>query len=473
METTTTVTDLLQNLLTRFHRGGKHTYLLPALDTLWAVTVQEGRLLSRLSVPLADPGDETALTEAFMSLKKQGLGNRSLLLLSNFSSSRVSIRKFPDMTADELAETVEWEVDRIFGSRESYRTAWRVLSHSPQGYTLLLHALPEDIMDLWSSAAKDAGFHLRRTIPVMDIPLAAGPHFVLYERNSTAVFLYREGRRVESRLLSRAEPGKAALFFRHILGLKEMKPVPLYTIPFAGTGRSQWEAWRSWMMADIEAYEAEPTAGEESTAPQTRVVLAEEAIQDKAHPEWDVLLPLCLHGAESEASFQKESSLPEEDDRQKWIRPAMGAAAAAFLFFLVATGTLLHARKELLAAQEEAAALAPVQAEFQKQQAESRYADELLAFLKTQDTRWSSRLLTLPDLLPEGVVLRSLSGSSGTFHLEGTAQSGESISLFRSRLESSWGGHARIAKRKGNSLTHLQEFVVEWQPAEDEAKSQK
>lgn len=464
------------------------TCLLVLPRELCAVEVRGGKSLARFSAPLLDRNEETEITAAFAALKKQGLRGKSLLLLANFPSLRIGVKRFPDMTAEEFEETLYWEQDRIFSGGDTLTLACHVLSHTPEGYVAFLHAVPQDVLERWQRAAEAAGFSLSAAVPVTDISFAAEPCFLLYERTWSAILVYRSPARVETRVVKLSARGKAALFFRHILGGRDEPRVPLYLVPLADAGEEKRRAWRSWIEGEIAAYAAgdavEDVTGEEETGglyaeeedipaedpPGGPEVYLATPAEDGAHPLWDTVLRLALTSSTAEAVFSFTPPESQEDkEERRPLRLAQGAAVLAGLFLLTGAGTYLSAWNDFRQVEKRAASLAPEQAAFEERQAarqERRRQKDLLEKLDRRDPRWEQKLVFLSDQMPEGVVLKSLQADprSGTVRLTGTTRDGEALESFRTALRQNWGGLARI--ESGENKGRYAEFTLEWKPEE-------
>lgn len=156
------------------------TVVFPLAGKLCAVETVEGKRLGQWQADY--DGDTPNLKECFLSLKAAGLRGKKLWLLVNAESLRWSRKRYPQMTEEEFAESMEWEADRVFHTEEAIAMGHRVLSHDEEGWEALLHALPRVDLGAWEMGAHEAGLTITRAFPVTDIPLQEGAHFVLYMR---------------------------------------------------------------------------------------------------------------------------------------------------------------------------------------------------------------------------------------------------------------------------------------------------
>lgn len=97
--------------------GGRKTVVMAAAGRLWLAEMEKGKYLVKKSAALPKITEES-LAEAFSCFS--GIGEREIILIYNSSDLHTACRTFPAMAEEELAETMYWEQDRIFGVREIY-----------------------------------------------------------------------------------------------------------------------------------------------------------------------------------------------------------------------------------------------------------------------------------------------------------------------------------------------------------------
>lgn len=115
--------------------GGRKTVVMAAAGRLWLAEMEKGKYLVKKSAALPKITEES-LAEAFSSLS--GIGEREIILIYNSPDLHTACRTFPAMAEEELAETMYWEQDRIFGVREDLRLSWKALSKDAAGWTVSL-----------------------------------------------------------------------------------------------------------------------------------------------------------------------------------------------------------------------------------------------------------------------------------------------------------------------------------------------
>ena len=195
--------------------GGRKTVVMAAAGRLWLAEMEKGKYLVKKSVALPKITEES-LAEAFSSLN--GIGEREIILIYNSSDLHTACRTFPAMTEEELAETMYWEQDRIFGVREDLRLSWKALLEDVAGWTVSLAGVREDSVACWQSAAEKAGRKITRCIPVTAVELLRERRpLYLYGKGKSALFLFREEHVQESRILNTADADKKLqVFLRHL-----------------------------------------------------------------------------------------------------------------------------------------------------------------------------------------------------------------------------------------------------------------
>lgn len=134
--------------------GGRKTVVMAAAGRLWLAEMEKGKYLVKKSAALPKITEES-LAEAFSSLS--GIGEREIILIYNSPDLHTACRTFPAMAEEELAETMYWEQDRIFGVREDLRLSWKAISKDFTGWTVSLAGVREDSVACWQSAAEKRG----------------------------------------------------------------------------------------------------------------------------------------------------------------------------------------------------------------------------------------------------------------------------------------------------------------------------
>lgn len=213
--------------------GGRKTVVMAAAGRLWLAEMEKGKYLVKKSAALPKITEES-LAEAFSSLS--GIGEREIILIYNSSDLHMACRTFPAMTEEELAETMYWEQDRIFGVREDLRLSWKALSEDAAGWTVSLAGVREDSVACWQSAAEKAGRKITRCIPVtaVELPRERRPLY-LYGKGKSALFLFREEHVQESRILNTADADKKLqVFLRHLSKSYEIEGRDIVFIPLSG-----------------------------------------------------------------------------------------------------------------------------------------------------------------------------------------------------------------------------------------------
>lgn len=120
---------------------GRKTAVIAAAGRLWLAEMEKGKYLAKKSAALPKITEES-LAEAFSSFN--GIGEREINLIYNSPDLHAACRTFPTMTEEELAETMYWEQDRIFGVREDLRLTWKAISKDSTGWTVSLAGVREE-----------------------------------------------------------------------------------------------------------------------------------------------------------------------------------------------------------------------------------------------------------------------------------------------------------------------------------------
>lgn len=434
------------------------TVVFPLAGKLCAVETVEGKRLGQWQVDY--DGDPSHLKECFLSMKAAGLRDKKLWLLVNAEALRWSRKRYPQMTEEEFAESMEWESDRVFRTEEAIAMGHRVLSHDEEGWEALLHALPRVEMGAWEMGAHEAGLTISCAFPVTDIPLKEGPHFILYMRRRSAMLLFRREDLWESRILHPADEGKASLFMERQIDMYDLSALPCFLVPMESCGPEERMAWLSYMEKELAFLTAEGIEEAESKV----VTLVTEHLEEGGY--WDDAMRVVLsvsHAGTALPLLMGERPFLTEENRK--LRIAQGACALGAAFFLFSCASFLSAYREDKAQLTENEALSPMKVKRAEMKRASEEEAALLAMLKEEeakDPHWEQRLVLLADGMPQGVVLSEISSEGEDVLLKGTSQKTNDLSNFTSHLTRAWGGLTELKSRKKNAHTGLFEFTVRW-----------
>lgn len=434
------------------------TVVFPLAGKLCAVETVEGKRLGQWQVDY--DGDPSHLKECFLSMKAAGLRDKKLWLLVNAEALRWSRKRYPQMTEEEFAESMEWEADRVFHTEEAIAMGHRVLSHDEEGWEALLHALPRVEMGAWEMGAHEAGITISRAFPVTDIPLKEGPHFILYMRRRSAMLLFRREGLWESRILHPADEGKALLFMERQMDMYDLSALPCFLVPMESCGLEERMAWLSYMEKELALLAAEGIEEAESQS----VTLVTEHLEEGGY--WDDAMRVVLsvtHAGTALPLLMGARPFLSEENRK--LRIAQGACALGAAFFLFSCASFLSAYRMDKAQLGENEALSPLKVKRAEMRKASEEEEALLAMLKEEeakDPHWEQRLVLLADGMPQGVVLSEISAEGEDVLLKGTSQKTTDLSNFTSHLTRAWGGLTELKSRKKNVRTGLFEFTVRW-----------
>ena len=302
----------------------------------------KGKYLVKKSAALPKITEES-LAEAFSSLS--GIGEREIILIYNSPDLHTACRTFPAMSEEELAETMYWEQDRIFGVREDLRLSWKALSEDAAGWTVSLAGVREDSVACWQSAAEKAGRKITRCIPVtaVELPRERRPLY-LYGKGKSALFLFREEHVQESRILNTADADKKLqVFLRHLSKSYDMEGRDIVFIPMSGGVKEMpfWkdlaERWREKIKTLSLSDEIEPEPDDFTDPADEREAFSEEsgeedhlvktfACGEEMEEElWTILLPVMEAADGAEMDFlagKKRKVLPAGE--VNWLRAGQG-----------------------------------------------------------------------------------------------------------------------------------------------------
>lgn len=479
--------------------GGRKTVVMAAAGRLWLAEMEKGKYLVKKSAALPKITEES-LAEAFSSLS--GIGEREIILIYNSPDLHTVCRTFPAMTEEELAETMYWEQDRIFGVREDLRLTWKAISEDITGWTVSLAGVREDSVACWQSAAEKAGRKITRCIPVtaVELPRERRPLY-LYGKGKSALFLFREEHVQESRILNTADADKKLqVFIRHLLKSYDMEGRDIVFIPMSG-GVKEIPFWKDLAERWPEKMKTLPLSGEIEPEPDDFPAPADEKADGMLSCECE--MPVDEGEVFSEESGEEDHLVKtfacgEEMEEELWesLLPVMEAAAGAEMDFLAgkkrkalltgevnwlragqavsvlsaATGIICaiflgYTSLEEREAEAKLAGLSAVRIEMDAERKEREKENQLLSKLKSleeNDLRWEQKLVALSECTPPGIVLSEINAGEGTVHITGTADSPVTAMRFQKELEKAWGGKIYIEKQKREPNLKMAAFTLLW-----------
>lgn len=462
--------------------GGRKTVVMAAAGRLWLAEMEKGKYLAKKSAALPKITEES-LAEAFSSLS--GIGEREIILIYNSSDLHTVCRTFPAMTEEELAETMYWEQDRIFGVREDLRLSWKALSEDAVGWTVSLAGVREESVACWQSAAEKAGRKITRCIPVtaVELPRPRRPLY-LYGRGKSAFFLFREEHVQESRILNMADADKKLqVFLRHLSKSYDMEGRDIIFIPMSG-GVKEIPFWKDLAERWREKIKILPLSGEieepdDFTDPaDEREAFSEESgeedhlVKTFAYGEemeeglWTILLPVMEAAAGADMDFlageKRKALLTGEVD---WLRAGQAVSALSAGAGILCAIFLGYTSLEEGEAEAKLAGLSDVRIEMEAERKEQEKENQLLSELKSleeNDFRWEQKLVALSECTPQGIVLSEINAGEGTVHITGTADSPVTAMRFQKELEKAWGGKIYIEKQKREPNLKMAAFTLLW-----------
>ena len=461
---------------------GRKTAVIAAAGRLWLAEMEKGKYLAKKSAALPKITEES-LAEAFSSFN--GIGEREINLIYNSPDLHAACRTFPTMTEEELAETMYWEQDRIFGVREDLRLTWKAISKDSTGWTVSLAGVREESVACWQSAAEKAGRKITRCIPVtaVELPRPRRPLY-LYGRGKSALFLFREEHVQESRILNIADADKKLqVFLRHLSKSYDMEGRDIIFIPMSG-GVKEIPFWKDLAERWREKIKILPLSGEieepdDFTDPaDEREAFSEESgeedhlVKTFAYGEemeeglWTILLPVMEAAAGADMDFlageKRKALLTGEVD---WLRAGQAVSALSAGAGILCAIFLGYASLEEREAEAKLAELSAVRIEMEAERKERAKENQLLSELKSleeNDLRWEQKLIALSECTPQGIVLSEINAGEGTVHITGTADSPVTAMRFQKELEKAWGGKTYIEKQKREPNLKMAAFTLLW-----------
>lgn len=503
-----------QTLRTQYRKQKTVTVIAPYPDGLWAADIRDGKFLRKAFIPRTGKADENGAAEMLRRLNGQGFSRRNLILAVNGADLRIQSRRFPDMTEQELAESMVWEEDRLFRLPGPVSMAWEKLSSGFSGCEVLMAGAMKERIFFWEKAARRAGKRIVRAVPAAGFVSGEKPAFILCAFRKKGVLLCRFGAFFRRRSISPKLHGEGLYFMKRTAGDLAVTDMDFSLLFMGDCGPQDRAFWRRWAADELagKTGPAETSEASEKTEDSGFFPEREEDFEE-TFPDSSADDPTFFDSPEEPAPFYEADISPEETEAQtETDRPLhlhweqaeteseedgfregaepmlLAAAESAVSFPLTPAGAPFLTRRNaplrtaqgllvisllvlgfsgvryslaaeaLHTAREEAVSLAPVRAEQSRVRAEEKQDRDLTAqlrHLEAENPHWENRLLSLSDRLPSGTVLNALTVRENQITLRGTASDYGSLEKFRAALEKDWHCSARISGRepKGSYFT--------------------
>ena len=405
---------------------------------------QRNTLLHYEKIPLADEGRDAVIK----ALRSMDGSIKSFILIYNFSDLRTEVKQFPQMTEDELSETMYWEQDRIFGVRSDLQIAWRVLEKDATGWRLSLAAAEKEQLQYWKHTAALARKRISRMVPVTEIRAEGEyPRFCFFAQKNQVLCIFRAGKEERTRVIPKKEAENVAdKFVSRLSETYNLENAEFLFLPFADCPEEDKEFWRTAVHHPQKEYNR-PEEEEENFIRQVMISVPDSPM--------NLLSPV-----------KKKPLVTEEN---KWLRAGQ---ILAVLFFT--TGVILSMQFLItLADYKEKTDYLAESVSVRKEMAEERENREkekqLLAEIKERAEKnppLAGKLLVLADSVPKGIILHEITAEGTYLSVKGSAATMKAAGVFKGRLERIWQGAMTIRKKKIAASVQAVTFETEGERAE-------
>lgn len=515
-----------QTLRTQYRKQKPVTVIAPYPDGLWAADVRDGKFLRKVFIPRTGEADEDSAAETLRLLKAQGFSRRNLILAVNGADLRIQSRRFPDMTEQELAESMVWEEDRLFRLPGPVSMAWEKLSSGFSGCEVLMAGAMKERIFFWEKAARRAGKRIIRAVPAAGFVSGEKPAFTLCAFRKKGVLFCRFGAFFRRRSISPKLHGEGLYFMKRTAGDLAVTDMDFSLLFMGDCGPQERAFWRRWAADELagktgpaeaaEASEETETGGFfpereddfEETFPdssaddsafsdnpeETKPFYNADISPEETEAQTETDRPLHLHWEQAETESEEDgfregteamllaaaesavsfpltpAGAPFLTRGNAPLRTAQGLLVISLLVLGFSGVRYSLAAEALHTAREEAVSLAPVRAEQSRVRAEEKQDRDLTAQLRqleAENPHWENRLLSLSDRLPSGTVLNSLTVRENQITLRGTASDYGSLEKFRAALEKDWHCRARISEREPKGSYFIFTLICEEEEQEE------
>ena len=405
---------------------------------------QRNTLLHYEKIPLAGEGRDAVIK----ALRSMDGSIKSFILIYNFSDLRTEVKQFPQMTEDELSETMYWEQDRIFGVRSDLQIARRVLEKDATGWRLSLAAAEKEQLQYWKHTAALARKRISRMVPVTEIRAEGEyPRFCFFAKKNQVLCIFRAGKEERTRVIPKKEAENVAdKFVSRLSETYNLENAEFLFLPFADCPEEDKEFWRTAVHHPQKEYNR-PEEEEENFIRQVMISVPDSPM--------NLLSPV-----------KKKPLVTEEN---KWLRAGQ---ILVVLFFT--TGVILSMQFLItLADYKEKTDYLAESVSVRKEMAEERENREkekqLLAEIKERAEKnppLAGKLLVLADSVPKGIILHEITAEGTYLSVKGSAATMKAAGVFKGRLERIWQGAMTIRKKKIAASVQAVTFEIEGERAE-------
>lgn len=456
--------------------AGKQTVLFSDGKKLWAADIKEqGRkasVFSYLCFSEDKDGEKEKPPEGIISfLSAHHMSIRHICLVIPLEQCRMKRIRFPSMTHQELDDTFQWEKERLFHSRRESLFDYDIVSENEEGYDLLAYSCSEEVLTAWKDRIIGEGGSAPSFIPEAALLTAffdgrSGMAFRGTDKGLFIIFFHR-GQWIDQQYISAGHMPQTPEQIRDITDpvcrVHGMNPSLYIRIPMPGQGGSPF-CWEK----DQSAY---PFSLMNDSSVSQAFSKGERAFLSSFLALFPYI-PVCRR---KHFFFH----LPAGKRFQQIIHSiwfARASAAGVLLFFLLSVFSFGNAwtekerTEEAWQNQEEQREEMRIYGEKRKQNEAVR---EEIALLEKQSFHWEQKMAEAADILPAGIVFRSVTAESSGIQIEGTAARMADLMTLQKRIAWAWGGKAVISSASQKEGMPLISYSLRWSPSETETERSK
>ncbi len=406
------------------------TVCVPTAETFLFALVRDGKFIRYDFFPCTQ--EEGALAAVFQAARKAGYG-KQIALAGGFSDFRMVRERLPDMTEDEVKETMYWNSDRLFQLEKEMVSDFRILTHSPEDYDILAAGAGADTLAAFSMAARESGCRIAWVVPLpflfeMAAPLVVG----LAGRSEAWLYVWNGTGWDKNRRIRKKEAGEDISRFLKGTGMENVVWLPTWEL--------DEKAYGEWVSI-LEGNEQPPLK-------EWMLTLASRI------PEGLLGINLALAEDRPTPFLSKEN---------RTLRILQGLTACLLLVTVVLGVEYWMARGDRMAEIQRAGALSAVRAEMGEARRKREEAEaaqkEKIQFLEGAGG-WETKLVLLADGLPSGISLQFIEKRGNGILIQGTADKSASVMALRSQIQTSWQWTCRVESDKKDQQLPLRRFIL-------------
>lgn len=372
--------------------------------------------------------------------------------------------RFPFMTHEELDDTFQWEKERLFRTKKEMLFDYEILEENDEGYELLAYACETEFLTGWKEAINREGGHIESFISESSLAAEffSGRSGLIFKSSADGIFIsfFRKGQWEDQKYIRKKEIPHTQEEIKSLIDpvcqAHGIKPSLYMKIDTSGN-------------TDFDFFWKEAEAAYSFIL--TENPLISQAFSNKERDFLSVIFVL-LRGIPSCRKKQIFFHLSKKERIRLAVYhiPVMRImTGCVYLFFVFSVFSFEQAWTDMKKTegvyqkQEKIREDMRIYKETRRKNEEVR---EEIIHLEEQSLHWEQKLAEAADILPPGIVFRSIKSEPPGIQIEGTAVRMADLMMLQKRISWIWEGNAVIASASQPAGSALISYSLRWNPSD-------